>query len=92
MLTLENNQLQKKNESLRVKQNKYNFLNTELAKLEKQMNAQNAETPKNNKTIAKKQKPAKTKLVKQPQQPNLKEMITEETPFMISSENENVEV
>ena len=76
--------------ALSAKQNKYNTLGKELAKLEKEL-AMKASKPaaKATKVIAKKAK--KTTAKKAKKAIKQEETMTEETPFMISS-NEPVEI
>lgn len=91
--TLKLTQVAKTSEMLSTKQKKYASLNKGLAQIEKQLLAESAvKTNKTKKPTANKLTPKKAKAVKQtPKQSPKEVVITEETPFMISSKTEIVE-
>ena len=92
LLTQQLTQAAKNSAMLLAKQNKFTALGKELVKLEKQLATKAATIVKAKKATATKGKSAKPAMAKQTQEPAQNETMSEETPFMISSKTEIVEL
>lgn len=92
-LTTQLNQTTKNGAMLLAKQNKYTALNKELAKLDKQLTLKATTAVKASSKPAKKAKSTQHKQAKSTQQQApMEKTMTEETPFMISSKDDVVEM
>ncbi len=91
ILTQKLDQVKKTAEKLQGKQKKYVAFKKGLAQLEKQLSLTQKTKVKKH-TVSKKTKSLKPKFKQTEQQPRSEETMTEETPFMISSKKEIVEM